>query len=68
MNFFEEQILTHRLKNYGFQRRWLGVGDRLGVEDGNAIKFGFTARCASETVKKFMWKKIKYRSKLYGVL
>ena len=54
MNFFEEQILTHRLKNYGFQRRWLGVGDGLGVEDGNAIKLGFNDRCASINVIKFI--------------
>ena len=40
MNFFAEQILTHRLwKTDGFQRRQVaGVGDGLGIWDGNAIK------------------------------
>ena len=40
MNFFAEQILTHRLgKTYSFQRRQVGVwGDALGVWDGNPIK------------------------------
>ena len=42
MNFFPEQILTHRPgKTYGLQRRQLGGwGDVLGLWDGNAIKSG----------------------------
>ena len=40
MNFFAEQILTHRLsKMFGFQRRQFGGWeDVLGVWDGNPIK------------------------------
>ena len=42
MNFFGEQILTHRhWKTYGFQMRQVGGWDDvLGFWDGNAIKFG----------------------------
>ena len=42
MNFFAEQILTHRQKNFGFQMRQVGGWeDVLGVWEGNAIKFGW---------------------------
>ena len=42
VNFFAEQILTHRLwKTYGFQMRQVGGwGNALSVWDGNAVKFG----------------------------
>ena len=40
MNFFAEQMLTHRLwKTYGFQsRQFRGWDDVLGLWDGNPIK------------------------------
>ena len=55
MNFFAEQILTHRLsKTYSFHSRWLGGwGDVLGLWDGNAIKFGCDDHCTSINVIKF---------------
>ena len=47
MNFFAEQILTHRLgKTYGFQMRQVGDGgDVLGGCVGNAIKLGSDDHC-----------------------
>ena len=39
LNFFAEQILTHRLwKSYGLQRRQFGGWDVLGLWDGNPVK------------------------------
>ena len=41
MDFFEEQIWTHR-KNYGFQMRQVwGWVDALMIWNENAIKFGW---------------------------
>ena len=56
MNFFAEQILTHRLsKTYGFQMRQLGgCADTLRVWDGNAIKFGCDDHCTTINVIKFI--------------
>ena len=56
MNFFAEQILTHRLwKTYGFQMRQVGGwGDALRVWDGNAIKFGCDDCCTTIDVIKFI--------------
>jgi len=56
MNFFTEQILTHRLwKTYGFQMRQVGrLGDALRVWDGNAIKFGCDDFCTTINVIKFI--------------
>ena len=56
INFFAEQIMTHRLrKTYGFQmrhiRRW---GDALRIWDGNAIKFDCDDRCTTINVIKFI--------------
>ena len=55
MNFFAEQILTHRLsETYGFQRiKYGGCRDALRVWDGNAIKFGCDDRCTTINVIKF---------------
>ena len=55
MNFFKEQILTHRLgKTYRFQRRQVGGwGDAMGVWDGNAIKSGCDDPCTTTNVIKF---------------
>ena len=55
MNFFAEQILTHRLrKTYGFQRRQVGGWrDGLGVWDGNDIKLGCDDCCTTINVIKF---------------
>ena len=52
MNFFAEQILTHRLsKTYSFHsRQFGGWGDVLRVWDGNAIKFGCDDHCTSINV------------------
>ena len=52
MNFFAEQILTHRLqKTYVFQMRQVGGWeDRLGVWDENAIKLGCDDHCTSINV------------------
>ena len=53
MDFFAEQILTHRLwKTYGFQTRQVRVRDALGVWDGNAIKLGCDDHCTIHWVKK----------------
>ena len=56
MNFFAEQILTHKLwKTYGFQMRQVGEwGEALGVWDGNAIKFGCDDHCTTINVIKFI--------------
>ena len=52
MNFFAEQILTHRLwKTYGFQRRQFGRwGNVLGVWDGNPIKLDCDDHCTTINV------------------
>ena len=52
MNFFAEQMLTHRLwKTYGFQRRQFGGwGDALGVWDGNPIKLDYNDHCTTINV------------------
>ena len=52
MNFFAEQILTHRLrKTYGFQRRQFGGwGDTLGLWDGNPIKLDCDDHCTTINV------------------
>ena len=49
MNFFAEQILTHRLwKTYGPQRRQCGGwGDALGLWDGNPIKLDCDDHCTT---------------------
>ena len=49
MNFFAEQLLTHRLwKTYGFQMRQVrGWRDVLEVWVGNAIKFGCYDHCTT---------------------
>ena len=56
MNFFAEQILTHRLqKAYGFLMRQVGAwGNALGVWDGNAVKLGCDDHCTTTNVIKFM--------------
>ena len=56
MNFFAEQILTHRLcKTYGFQMRQVGGwGDDMGVWDRNAIQFGCDDCCTTITVITFI--------------
>ena len=58
MNFFAEQILTHRLrKTYVFQMRQVGqLGDALGVWDGNAIKLGCDDHCTTINVIKLSLK------------
>ena len=52
MNFFAEQILTHRHWNtYGFQRRQFGGwGDALGLWDGNPIKLDCDDHCTTINV------------------
>ena len=56
MNFFAEQILTHRLwKTCGFQMRQVGEwGDALRVWDRDAIKFGWDDCCTTMNVIKFI--------------
>ena len=56
MNFFAEQILTHRLcKTDGFQmRQFGGWGDALRVWDGHAIKFGCDDYCTAINVIKLI--------------
>ena len=56
MNFFAEQILTHRLwKTYGFQMWQVGgCGDVLGLWDGNDIKLGSHDCCTAINVIKFI--------------
>jgi len=56
MNFFAEQIVTHRLcKTYGFQIREFGEwGDTLRIWDGNDIKFGCYDLCTIINVIKFI--------------
>ena len=75
MNFFAEQILTHRLwKTYGFQMRQVGgVGGALGVWDGNATKLDCDDHCTTINVIKFtnfskdtLWKKEKKTKYLKG--
>ena len=55
MNYFAEHILTHWLwKTYGFQKRQIGgVGDGLGVQDGNAMKLDCDDQCTTINVIKF---------------
>ena len=50
MNFFAEQILTHRLwKTYSFQM--VGrLGDALRVWDRNPIKFGCDDFCTNMNI------------------
>ena len=52
MNFFAEQILTHRhLNTYGLQRREFGGRvDTLGVQDGNTIKMDCDDHCTTKNV------------------
>lgn len=52
MNFFAEQMLTHRLwKTYGFQRRQFGGwGDVVGVWDGTPIKLDCDDHCTTINV------------------
>ena len=52
MNFFAEQILTHRLwKTYGLQKRQFGGwGDALGLWDGNTIKLDCDDHCTTTKV------------------
>ena len=49
VNFFAEQILTHRLwKTYGFQRSQVGGWENvLGVWDGNPIKLDCDDHCTT---------------------
>ena len=49
MNFFAEQILTHRLwKTYGLQKRQFGGwGDALGLWVGNPIKLHCDDHCTT---------------------
>ena len=55
MNFFAEQILTHRLwKTYSFQMRQVGGwGEGMRVWDGNAVKFGCDNCCTPTNGIKF---------------
>ena len=59
MNFFAEQILTHRLwKTYGFQRRQFGGwGDALRLWDGNPIKLDCNDHCTAINVINSLGKK-----------
>ena len=52
VNFFAEQILTHRFwKTYGFQRRQFGAwGDVLGLWDRNPIILDCDDHCTSINV------------------
>ena len=61
MNFFAEQILTHRLwKTYGWQMRQVaGWRDALRVWEGHAVKFGCNDCCTPINVIKFINKKKK---------
>ena len=54
MNFFADQILTHRLrKTYGFKRRQVGGWENaLRLWDGNTIKFGCDDCCITINAKK----------------
>ena len=56
MNFFAEQIWTHRFwKIYGFQMtQVVGWEDALGVWDGNAVKSGCDDCCTTINVIKFI--------------
>ena len=62
MNFFAEQILTHRLsKTYGFQLRLVGRwGDALRVWNGNVVKFGCDVCCTPLNVIKLIKKEKRY--------
>ena len=68
MNFFPEQVLTHRLGNtYGFQMRQVEVwGDVLGVWDGNPVKLDCDDHCTpiSGINSLSNIKKEKYKSKV----
>ena len=67
MNFFAEQMLTHRLrKTYGFQRRqFSGWEDTLGVWDGNPIKLDCDDHCTTvNVINSFNNKKIWYIHKM----
>ena len=56
MNFFAEQIQTHRIcKTYGFQMRQVGEWrDALRVWGGHAIKFGCDNCCTPVNVITFI--------------
>ena len=56
LNFFAEQMLTHRhWKIYGLQRRQFGEwGNVLGLWDGNAVKFGCDVCCTPINVTEFI--------------
>ena len=55
MNFFAEQILTHRLWKTVYKGDRLGVGeDGLGVWDGNAVKLGCDDHSTTINVIKFI--------------
>ena len=62
MNFFGEQILTHRpRKTYSFQmRRAWGWGDVLRVWDRNAVKFGCEDCCTTINVINALSNKKRY--------
>jgi len=74
MNFFAEQILTHRLrKTYGFQMRQVGVwGVALRVWDGHAIKLGCDDCCtpinAIQFIKKKRLKTQKINNKIVEII
>ena len=63
MNFFAEDTDSQTLKNVWFPKEtgW-GMGDGLGVWDGNAVKFGCDDCCTSINVIKFIKKKKKKKS------
>ena len=61
LNFFAEQMLTHRLwKTYSFQRRqFWRWGDVLEVWDGNDVKLGCDNHCTTINVIHWVIKKLK---------
>ena len=64
MNFFAEQILTHRLKNLRSPKETvLGVGDALGLWDGNPIKLDCNDHCTTTNVIKSLSNKKKKKAK-----
>ena len=64
MNFFEEQILTHRLKKLWFPKEteFGGWEDALGVWDGNGIKLDCDDHSTTVNVIKFIEQKEKKKS------